>query len=237
MDPRTRILVVGDSHIRRLRDFVETPPDEFHGSVQLSMGLEDSSRLDLSFLGYGGRTVSRIRSDDMQEFQRFFPHVVGLMVGVNDLTSPTASAHGVASDIHKLALSIAAVESCVKVLVGAIPPRLSYPATAPAYPKWVEHCNYVLRNLLEVEESISYFKIRGLINPVREIHIRDGVHFKPHGMYQIYCTVRDAVFSGLTIMDRWRGGKPPAPTVTLVSKNLFFPYNFLLYIFLSIKFA
>ena len=86
MDPRTRVLVVGDSHIRRLRDFVEAPPDEFQGSVQLSMGLVDSSRLDLSFLGRGGGTVSSIEIEDMQEIERFAPHVVILMVGVT--TSP-----------------------------------------------------------------------------------------------------------------------------------------------------
>ena len=69
MDPRTRVLVVGDSHIRRLRDFVEAPPDEFQGVVQLSMGLVDSSRLD--FLGHGGRTVSSIEIKDMQGIERF----------------------------------------------------------------------------------------------------------------------------------------------------------------------
>ena len=97
----------------------------------------------------------------MQEIQRFFPHVVIPMGGGNELTSPTASPLGVASDIHELALSIAGIESCIKVLVGAIPPRVSYPSTATAYPERVEHCNHILRNLLDVEESFSYFKIRG----------------------------------------------------------------------------
>ena len=106
MDPLTRILVVGDSHIRRLREFVEAPPDKFYGFVQLSIGLQDASRLDFSFLGCGGRTVSRIRSEDMQEIQRFSHNVVILMVGGNDLTSATASALGVASYIHELALSL-----------------------------------------------------------------------------------------------------------------------------------
>ena len=137
MDPRTRTLVLGDSHIRRLQEFLEAPLDDFLGSVQLSIGLEDALRLDLSFLGYGGRTVSGIRDKDMQEIRRISPHVVILMVGGNDLTSATVSPLRVASDIHELALSIAAVESCVKVLVGAIPPRVSYPSTTPAYPERV----------------------------------------------------------------------------------------------------
>ena len=119
---------------------MEALPDEFQGSVHLSMGLDDSSRLDLSFLGHGGRTVSGIESEDMQVIKRFAPHVVILMVGGNDLTSPTASPLGVASDIHKLALSIASVQSCVKVLVGAIPPRRS---------ERVDRCNFILRNLLQ----------------------------------------------------------------------------------------
>ena len=209
MDPRTRVLVVGDSHIRRLRDFVEAPPDAFQGSVHLSMGLNGSSRLDLSFLGHGGRTVSGIESEDMQVIKRFAPHVVILMVGGNDLTNPTASPLGVASDIHELALSIADVQSCVKVLVGAIPPRRSYPSTGPAYPDRVRRCNFILRNLLQVEESAGFFKIRGLIDPVRDIHIRDGIHFKPYGLYRLYRAVWGAVCSTLDIWDGLRGGKPP----------------------------
>ena len=70
--------------------------------------------------------MSGIRSEDMQEIQRFSPHMVILMVGGNDLTSATASALGLASDIHELALSLAAAASCEKVMVGAIPPRVSY---------------------------------------------------------------------------------------------------------------
>ena len=200
---------MGDSHIRRLRDFVEAPPDKFQGSVHLSIGLDDSSRLDLSFLGHGGRTVSGIESEDMQVIEGFAPHVVILMVGGNDLTSPTASPLGVASDIHELVLSIAAVQSCVKVLVGAIPPRQSYPSTGQAYPERVDRCNFILRNLLQVEESAAFFKIRGLIDPVRDIHIRDGVHFKPYGLYRLYLAVRGAVCSALNIVDGLRGGKPP----------------------------
>ena len=96
MDPQTRTLVLGDSHIRRLWELVEAPPDHFLGSVQLSIGLEDSSRLDLSLLSYRGSTVSRIRDTDMQEIQRLSPNVV-------DSTS-----------FPQRGNSIAAVESCCR---------------------------------------------------------------------------------------------------------------------------
>ena len=173
------------------------------------MGLDDSSRLDLSFLGHGGRTVGSIESEDMQVIKRFAPRVVILMVGGNDLTSPIALPPGVASDIPELALSIAAVQWCVKVLVGAIPPRQSYPLKGPAYPERVDRCNFILRNLLQVEENAAFFKIRGLIDPVRDIHIRDGIHFKPYGPYRLYRAVRGAVCSALNIVDGLRGGKLP----------------------------
>ena len=44
----------------------------------------------------------------------------------------------------------------------------------------VQHCNFILRNLLEVEENISYLKLRGLVNPDDKVHIPDGVHL--HGV-------------------------------------------------------
>ena len=77
---------------------MESPPKKFHGFMQLSMGLQDASGLDSSF--------SWVRGKDSE--QNFFPYVIILMVGGNDWTSAIASALGVASDIHELALSLAA---------------------------------------------------------------------------------------------------------------------------------
>ena len=233
MDPRTRTLVLGDSHICRLREFVEALPDDFLGSVELSMGLDDSSRLDLSFLGNGGRTVEKIRDIDLDDVRCLSPHVVILMVGGNDLCDPAKSELEVASDIHGLALSIAAIESCGTVLVGAIPPQLSYPSITPAYPERVEHCTFILRNLLEVEETISYFKIRGLSDPFYTVHINDGIHFNGWGTYRMYRAVRGAVCLGLSIKDRLSGGKK----TTLLTRVFIFLTGLFVDIFLAIKIA
>ena len=130
---------------------------------------------DLSFLSRGGRTLNLIRENDMESVRQISPHVVILMVGGNDLSDPAMSPLKVASDINDLAVFISAMESCYTVLVRGILPQLSYPGMDPVYQERVHHCNFILRNLLEVEEPISYFKLRGLSNLDYNVHIADGV--------------------------------------------------------------
>ena len=67
-----------------------------------------------------------------------------------------------------------------------------------------------------MEDSISYFKIRGLVDQVCEIHNGDGVHFKPYGIYQIFRAVRGAVCFGPQHHGQVEGRKAPL-SVTLVS--------------------
>ena len=202
MDPRTRTLVIGDSHVRRLMEFMQRPPVNLMGSVQLSMGLEG----DLEFLGKGGRITQGIK-DDWDNICRISPHVMILMVGGNDLCNPATSALEVASAIHDLALSLSEMKGH-RVFVASIPPRLSYPNLCPEYPDLIHNCNLILRNLLEVENNISYFKLRGLFVPNTKVFIRDGIHFNGFGNYKVYRAVQGPVCLGLKVMDRLRGGKP-----------------------------
>ena len=94
-DPRTRTLVLGDSHIRRLHNFMSETPDAYSHNVFLDMALGE--RLD--FHGMGGRTAQGICDHDMEWVRWYAPHVVFLMVGGKDLTSPNLSALDVASSI------------------------------------------------------------------------------------------------------------------------------------------
>ena len=130
------------------------------------------------------------------------------MVGGNDLCHPSTSALEVASTIQDLALSIADMGGCHWVFVASIPPGISYPLVSPLYSECVNHCNWILKDLLQVEKGISYFKLRGLYEPQQEIFIRDGIHFNGYGTYKMYRAVRGAVCFGLEVMDRLRGGKP-----------------------------
>ena len=61
MDPVTRTLIVGDSHVARLTEFVFNPPHEYEGMVNLEMGLD----ADVIFHGIGGRTTAKIMERDL----------------------------------------------------------------------------------------------------------------------------------------------------------------------------
>ena len=125
--------MVRDSHVQRLHEFMQNPPDHFTGNVQLSMGLEG----DMDFLGRGARKTYEVQTQDMGVIGLNSPHVVVLVVGGNDLCHPSTLALEVASTIHDLALSIADMEGCHWVFVASIPPRRSYPLVSPVYPERV----------------------------------------------------------------------------------------------------
>ena len=182
MDPRTRTLVVRDSHVRRLRKFMQHPPDHFTGNVQLSLGLDG----DMDFLCRGGRKSYQVQTQDKGVIKLNSPHVVVLMVGRKDLCHPSTSSLEVASTIHDLALSIADMEGCHWVFVASIPPRRSYALVSPVYPERVYHCNSILKDLLQVEKGISYFKLRGFYEPQQDIFIRDSMHFNGYVTYKMY---------------------------------------------------
>ena len=150
------------------------------GSVQLSMVLEG----DLNFLSIGGRTTQGIQKHDMEDIPRNSPNVVILMVGCNDLCNPATLALKVDSDIHDLASSLSVMQGRHIVFLASIPPQVSYPDMSPGYLDRIEHCNLILRNLLDVKNKISYFKLRGLFEPESNVFIGDGIHFNGWGTYK-----------------------------------------------------
>ena len=64
------------------------------------------------------------------------------------------------------------------LFVASIPPRVSFPVMYPDYLDQVQHCNFILRNLVEVEQTISFFKLRGLFEPGSYVYVGDGIHLK-----------------------------------------------------------
>ena len=203
MDPVTRTLIVGDSHVARLTEFVFNPPHEYEGRVNPQMGLD----ADVIFHGIGGRTTAKITERDLTVLSDIDPHVIVLLVGGNDLCAPEATSLQVASAIHDLAVTLAQLDRCQEVFVCAIPLREKCPRVTPSFNNRVQHCNNILGDLLEPEEMIDFFSLRGLYNSPTPLYI-DGVHFSNKGLYKLYRSVRGAVMAGRRIMDRLRGGFP-----------------------------
>ena len=79
-----KTLVLGDSHVQRLREFVEAPPYDCVGRVQCSKGLEE----DMMFLGTCGRIAHGIQRYDRETVHRISPQVVISMVVGKDFCQP-----------------------------------------------------------------------------------------------------------------------------------------------------
>ena len=75
-----RVLVLGDSFIRRLRLFLS------HDSHHFSVDFKLSHRAFITWHGVGGRTVSKTLQFDLNVIESFRPEIVIMQLGSNDLT-------------------------------------------------------------------------------------------------------------------------------------------------------
>ena len=96
--PKPRVLVLGHSFVRRLREFVAQT--HFEGTYYLNFEL--SKVCSVLFHGIGGRTVDNTIKYDLDNIRSTAPHIVILELGSNDLCDQD-------SDPESIALSIAAL--------------------------------------------------------------------------------------------------------------------------------
>ena len=87
-----RVLVLGDSFIRRLRKFVLGSPQHFNVDFHLS------NFAVIKWHGIGGRTVTKTVQHDLHMIKSFKPDIVIVQLGSNDLTSETALRVGASKD-------------------------------------------------------------------------------------------------------------------------------------------
>ena len=92
-----RVLVLGHSFIRRLKDFIASHPD-------LNANFLIAEACEVKWHGVGGRTIAKARAFDLQMVESFLPQIVTLQLGSNNL-------------LHADPLSIAsAIEDLVTLL-------------------------------------------------------------------------------------------------------------------------
>ena len=127
MVSHTRILVVRDSDVACLSEFLLATPPDYEEYVSLDMGLG----ANIVFHGIGGCTTEKIGLHDLQFVKDLDPHIIILMVGGNDLCDPNASPLRTASDIHDLAVTLVNIVRCHRVFACSIPPRATYPHVLP----------------------------------------------------------------------------------------------------------
>ena len=187
------MLVLGDSHVRRLGHFMFNLPDQFRSRVH--RGWADD--VSVSLHGVGGRRVRDIVEFDLDLVRDLSPQVVILCVGGNDLCAPGACPLATASALHDAARACTDSLGVARVYVCTIPSRSSYPATLPPYPDRVRDCNHYLQEILSVEGRVCFWKLFGLYCEDPTVHAQDGVHFNARGNYKLYRAIRGAVLQGL----------------------------------------
>ena len=79
-----RVLVLGDSFIRRLREFVLGAP------INFSVNFHLTHCAVIKWHGIGGRTSTKMIQYDLHVIESFNPDIVIIQLGSNDLTSETA---------------------------------------------------------------------------------------------------------------------------------------------------
>ena len=87
-----RVVVLGDSFMRRLRTFVLGSPQKFSAEFHLS------KLAVIKWHGIGGRTVTKTAQHDLHLIKSFKPDIVILQLGSNNLTSETALYVGASID-------------------------------------------------------------------------------------------------------------------------------------------
>lgn len=191
MDNTANILILGHSFVRRLQTFLTEHHDR---RAAHNMNLPHEN---ISFLGIGGRTVSKMLSLDLDKIKAFQPKVIILELGTNDLCVVGQRPESVGSDIEHLVQVLhdhcgaEFIMVCLVIYRSAIPPHV------PDFSHKVDLLNKYLKVVLEPLPYAEAWSHRGLQSPSIAVLCRDGVHGNAAGNYALYRSYRRAILFAL----------------------------------------
>ena len=178
-----RVLILGHSFIRRLRDFI------IRNSPTYNLNLNINTPVTIHWHGVGGRTIDKVRRFDLTEVERFKPDVVILQIGTNDLTRRRSSPASVGSAIEDLVCLLHNEYGVCLVCVGQTVKR--HPVGA--FNANVQILAQYLQGVLEPLPFAIYWTHRGFWRASRSYLSYDGVHLNTEGQHKLYRSVRGAV--------------------------------------------
>ena len=178
-----RVLILGHSFIRRLRDFI------IKNSPTYNLNLNINASVTIHWHGVGGRTIDKVRRFDLTEVERFKPDVVFLQIGTNDLTHRGSSPASVGSAIEDLVCLLHHEYGVRLVCVGQTVKR----RPVGTFNTNVQILAQYLQGVLEPLPFAIYWTHRGFWQAPCSYLSYDGVHLNKQGQHKLYRSVRGAV--------------------------------------------
>ena len=186
-----RVLILGHSFIRRLRDFIEKRPTDY----DLNFGLKDS--LSVHWQGVGGRTVPKLVKFDLNVVRQVQPDIVFLQVGTNDLTVKGMTPLTVGSAIEDLVRLLHDSYGVKLVCVGQTIKR----RPVSNFNNKVQLLAQYLKTVLEPIPYAIYWSHRGFWRNASCYLSYDGVHLNGEGHHKLYKSIRGAIIHSLKRID------------------------------------
>lgn len=227
MAAEVRCLVVGNSHVRRLREFMWDPREYLvkHGfahkvkpsysGCDLNFGLPRGS-VKVRWYARGGAYVQTLSSDSLfvHVLNRFQPHVVVMQLGGNDLCIQRKDASGRVLPLEAQAFSVGEevfqFAEWLQLAFGVQQIRVCEVLHRTRVSKWVsclgeynakvDSFNHYLSTTLPEDKGFSLWTHTSALtdNLDENVSKNDGVHMTPHpGQEKLFRSVRGAVIDGV----------------------------------------
>ena len=190
---KPRVLVLGHSFVRRLREFAAQ--NHSGGPYDLNLGL--SNICSIIFQGIGGRTVDKMIKHDLDKIRSTAPNIVVLELGSNDLCDKDSDPETIALSIVALAELLLTELSLRFIAVCEVTARQNEPFVG--YNERTALLNGHLRESLRIIPTAKCWQHRGLINPTNNaVYAPDGIHLNDIGNKALYRSYRGAILWALS---------------------------------------
>ena len=150
MGDRVNVLILGHSFVRRFRLFLEQDQDN---RTSCDMNVE---KANISYLGIGGRTVSKLFSSNIPQIKTLKPRVILLEIGTNDLCDKGRRPEWVGSDIEHLVSFLHTHCGVLFIMVCLVIHHSTIPVYVYDFNEKVDVLNQFLRVVIEPLEFAEW---------------------------------------------------------------------------------
>ena len=182
-----RVLILGHTFIRRLRDFIVKNVSDYHLNLNLT------GSVAVQWHGVGGRTIAKFRQFDLGEVLRFRPDILFLQIGTNDLAQRGMSPLTVGSAVEDFVRLLHDEYGVCLICVGQTIRR----HLVGNFNNNVQLLVQYLKTVLEPLPFAIYWTHRGFWRASSSYLSYDGVHLNREGQHNFFKSIKGAVMQCL----------------------------------------